>query len=79
MTLKDDMEEQWMGLSSNLRRKVNKAQENGINVISGNEELLDDFYSVYSKNIARLGSLAYSKRYFAELIEFFKENNEITE
>ena len=59
---------QWSSISSNLRRKINKAQINEIVVKVGSIELLDDFYTVYSENIVQLGSLNYSKSFFNDLL-----------
>ena len=38
-------------LSSNLRRKIRKAENNGFLVKTGKGDLLDNFYSVYTKNM----------------------------
>lgn len=51
-----DPQEQFSAFSSNLRRKIRKAAKNGIAVSEGREELLDDFYEVYSRNCHRMGS-----------------------
>lgn len=54
-------------LSSNLRRKIRKAQTNDITVHHVGKALLEDFYRVYSHNVHRLGSPAYGKSFFASL------------
>lgn len=55
-------------LSSNLRRKICKAEKTGLSVSCGGAELLNDFYPVYVKNMHRLGSPVYGKQFFKDLL-----------
>jgi len=55
-------------LNSNLRRKINKAENSGIVIKYGGYDLLPDFYNVYASNISTLGSLNYGFSYFEDLI-----------
>lgn len=55
-------------ISSNLNRKIKKAQNSGIITKTGGSELLDDFYKIYSRNIYRLKSLSYKKKFFKDLM-----------
>ncbi len=59
-------------LSSNLRRKNRKAGNSNFTVKKGKPELLDDFYSVYAKNMYQLGSPAYGKRFFINLMNTYE-------
>ena len=59
-------------ISSNLNRKISKAQKSGIITKSGDYELLDDFYKVYSRNIYKLKSLSYSKKFFENLMKTYE-------
>ncbi len=70
-----DPEEQFSAFSSNLRRKVRKAAKNGITVIHGREELLDDFYKVYSHNSHRLGSPFFKKDYYGGMLKAYPDKN----
>ncbi|NQU33719.1 MAG: GNAT family N-acetyltransferase [Bacteroidetes bacterium] len=72
--LANDIDEQWNSLSSNLRRKINKAN-NELVVKIDNEELLGDFHKVYTENISQLGSLTYGLGFFRDLVSCFKEDN----
>jgi len=56
-------------LSSNLRRKIKKAEASDIMIKIGGKELINDFYKVYSKNIYRLNSLNYGISFFNDLID----------
>ena len=64
-------EELFERLSSNLRRKIRKASRN-LAVKAGKEELLNDFYPVYTKNMHRLGSPAYGKHFFSDLMNTYE-------
>ncbi len=65
-------EELLQQLSSNLRRKIGKAENSNFSVKQGRPELLDDFYAVYAKNMHRLGSPAYGKHFFSDLMDAYK-------
>jgi len=67
--LKKSGEEQLETFSSNLRRKISKAEKNEIVVNKGKEELLDDFLKVYHKNMHKLGSPAFGKSFFQALLQ----------
>ena len=73
LTLKDSRDEQWKSYSSNLRSKISRAQRQGFHVIQGREELLNDFYNVYSRHMRALGSGALSKKFFALLLSDYTE------
>lgn len=64
MELGRTKEELWDRLSSNLRRKVRKAERSGITYLQGDEELLNDFYKVYVRKMHQLGSPPYGKGFF---------------
>ncbi|MCF8227633.1 MAG: peptidoglycan bridge formation glycyltransferase FemA/FemB family protein [Bacteroidales bacterium] len=66
-----DPEEQFALFSSNLRRKIRKAEKNGIMVKTGRQELADDFYEVFSKNMHRLGSPFLRKDFYTRLIKSY--------
>lgn len=59
-------------LSSNLRRKIRKAGNSNFFIKRGKPELLDDFYSVYAKNMHRLGSPAYGRHFFRDLMNTYE-------
>ncbi len=59
-------------LTSNLRRKIRKAETGNFSVKQGKQELLDDFYPVYVKNMYRLGSPAYGKKFFHNLMDAYE-------
>jgi len=71
MALKPDEAWMWERLNANLRRKIGKSIKTGMVWKTGGEELIDDFYRVYTRNICHLGSIAYGKRFFSDLSESY--------
>lgn len=71
LRLETDMDGQMKGFSSNLRRKISKGYRNGIEIVSGKEELLDAFYRLYMQHMMYLGSGALNKRFFRNLLHDF--------
>ena len=71
--LKTNEEEQFKQFDSNLRRKINKAAKNGIEVRKGKMDLLKDFSRVYNRNMHRIGSPTLGKAFFKALLENIPE------
>ncbi len=69
LVLKPDSAGMWAKLNPNLRRKIGKAAKSGTEWKTGGKELIHDFYRVYVRNICRLGSLPYDKKFFIDLYE----------
>lgn len=68
LRLAPDMDAQMKGFSSNLRRKISKGYRNGIEIVHGKEELLDDFHRLYVQHLMYLGSGALAKRFFRNML-----------
>jgi len=64
--------QQYESFNSGVKRKINKAIKNSIAIRNGGDELLNDFYSVYFKNMHKLGSPALEIGFFSELIKKYK-------
>ncbi len=73
MKLTTNEEEQFKQLDSNLRRKINKAKKNGIEIRMGKQELLKDFTPVYNRNMHRIGSPTLGKAFFKALLDSIHE------
>lgn len=69
MQLPQSKEEFCQMLSSNLRRKIRKAERHGFYTKTGSAELLRDFYQVYALRMHQLGSPAYGHSFFRKLIQ----------
>jgi len=56
-------------LSSRLRNKIRGAGKQGLRAFWGKEELLDEFYSVFSCNMRNLGTPVYPRRWFENFLK----------
>lgn len=61
-------------LGSKLRAQVKKAESNDLTVEFGSHELLDNFYSVFARNMRDLGTPVYGKRLFSEILTKFPDS-----
>jgi serine/alanine adding enzyme len=75
LKLECDIENQFNHLSSNVKRKINKAQKNNIEIKTGQAELLKDYYFVYCKNMLHLGSPVLELGFFNEIITKYSNGN----
>ncbi len=74
LDLPDDPDELWQALGSKLRAQVKRPIREGVEFLVGGDELLNDFYSVFSTNMRDLGTPVYSKQFFKEMLNTFGEN-----
>jgi FemAB-related protein (PEP-CTERM system-associated) len=61
-------DEQWANLSAKVRNQVRKARRSGCVAQLGGEELLADFYAVFSENMRDLGSPVHAPELFRQLL-----------
>ena len=73
LTLNSDLDQMWKKLSSRNRGKVRKAGREGLKVDVG-KQYLPAFYSIFTKNLRRLGTPVFSISFFESLIEEFPEH-----
>jgi FemAB-related protein (PEP-CTERM system-associated) len=69
--------ELWSGLKAKLRSQIRRPEKEGATVREGSAGLLDDFYSVFARNMRDLGTPVYSKRFFAAILSFFAERSRV--
>lgn len=74
LDLPDDPDELWQNLGSKIRAQVKRPIREGVEFLTGGQELLDDFYYVFSTNMRDLGTPVYSKQFFREMLSSFSEN-----
>ncbi len=72
LALPQSSEVLWDSLDPKVRNLVRKAEKMGLNARWGIEQL-DQFYSIYSRNMADLGTPAHSKRFFREIIDGLRD------
>lgn len=68
LPLAEDAGVMWDTFPKKIRNWVRKGQRNGFVVRSGGEELVNDFYAAYSRNMRDLGSPVYPKNLFVKAI-----------
>jgi len=67
----------WQGLDGKVRNQVRKGEKSGLTVHWGGEELLNDFYSVFCRNMRDLGTPVYSRSLFAATLRTFPGQAEL--
>lgn len=67
----------WDQLNGKVRNQVRKGQRGGFTIDWGGADLLDDFYSVFSRNMRDLGTPAFGRRLFASILQRFPEQSEL--
>jgi FemAB-related protein (PEP-CTERM system-associated) len=70
-------EDLWKKLDGKVRNQVRKAQRHELKVAWGGEELLSDFYQVFSQNMRDLGTPVYSRNLFRSVLRQFPERAEL--
>jgi len=78
LALPDTTDELWNSLKSKLRSQIRKPLNNdSLTVHWGTHDLLDEFYSVFTKNMRDLGTPPFSRRLFASMLDEFPGDSEI--
>lgn len=63
---------------SNLRNKIRKAQKHGLKIVSGIEKkFIDQFYSIFARNMRDLGTPVVSRRLFENIAKEFPRQAKI--
>lgn len=65
--------ELWERFTPKLRAQIRRPQREDPRVLSGGKEYLDDFYSVFVRNMRDLGTPVYDRNFFSNIIETFPE------
>ena len=69
-------EDLWKALASSVRNQIRKGRKNGLTVCWGGEELLPDFYAVFSRNMRDLGTPVYGRALFRSIVRHFPDQAE---
>lgn len=68
LSLPDTADALWERLKAKVRNQVRKGREHKLSVNWGGEELLAEFYDVFSRNMRDLGTPVYGRRLFQAII-----------
>jgi len=77
LALPADADTLWQSFSPKLRSQIKRPQREDIQVKLGGVDLLDDFYSVFARNMRDLGTPVYSKAFFENIISTFTKKAHI--
>jgi FemAB-related protein (PEP-CTERM system-associated) len=73
LELPPDPEQLWSGFKAKVRNQVRKAEKQGLSMISGGKELLDDFFRIYVGNMRDIGSPGHCKKFFEHICDAYPE------
>ncbi len=71
--LDSDAEKLFASLPHKVRTDIRKAMKHNPAAEFGGTELLDDFYSIFARNMRDLGTPVYGRNFFAEMLNAFPE------
>lgn len=77
LPLAQDAESQWAAFNAKLRNQVRKAGKSGLRFVMGQQELLDDFYTVFARNMRDLGTPVYAKEFFYNVLTILADRTRI--
>lgn len=77
LQLDGNVDVMWGEVGVKVRNQVRKAQRSGLEVVWGGTELLDDFYTVFVRNMRDLGTPVYAKSFFANVLAGLPEQTRI--
>jgi FemAB-related protein (PEP-CTERM system-associated) len=63
----------WEALDRKVRNQVRKAQKSELLYAVGGRELLDQFYTVFARNMRDLGTPVYGRKFFEEMLAAFPD------
>jgi FemAB-related protein (PEP-CTERM system-associated) len=67
----------WDQLNCKVRNLVRKAQKSNFTVHWGSDELLGDFYNVFSQNMRDLGTPVFGRALFENILRHFPDRSEL--
>ncbi len=75
LSLPTEAEQLWQQFKPKLRAQIKRSQRAQPAIHFGREELLDDFYRIYSRNMRDLGSPVHNKALIATILRQFPDNS----
>ncbi|HYW80740.1 MAG TPA: FemAB family XrtA/PEP-CTERM system-associated protein [Thermoguttaceae bacterium] len=76
LALPDDANSLWKQFKPKVRNQIRKGEKHEFTVYWGHDELLADFYAVFSRNMRDLGTPVFGRWLFRSLMEQFPERTE---
>jgi FemAB-related protein (PEP-CTERM system-associated) len=64
----------WSSLDKKVRNQIRKAEKSGLTAHSGGAELLEEFYTVFARNMRDLGTPVYGRAVFEQILRTFPDS-----
>jgi serine/alanine adding enzyme len=64
----------WSGFAAKLRSQIRRAEKESMSFKIGGEELVDDFYEIFSRNMRDLGTPIYGRSFFHQILRQFSDS-----
>jgi FemAB-related protein (PEP-CTERM system-associated) len=77
LNLPESVEELRTALKAGVRNQVKKGESHGLEVQWGRDDLLRDFYRVFSRNMRDLGTPVFGRELFAAILRSFGDDAEL--
>lgn len=77
LALPESPDELWSRLKAKVRNQVRKGEKQGLTIDWNDRRSLDDFYSVFSRNMRDLGTPVYGKQLFRSIVSRFPDAAEL--
>lgn len=74
LDLPDDPDILLKAIGAKRRSQIKRPIREGVEVLTGKGELLDQFYDVFARNMRDLGTPVYGKNFFRTIVETFADN-----
>ena len=62
----------WKNLNPKVRNQIRKAEKNNLDIVSGRQNKINDFYQVFSRNMRDLGTPVYPMSFFINILNEFE-------
>ncbi len=77
LPLKETSQDMLASFKSKLRSQIKRPKKAGLIIQEGRDDLLNDFYSVFSQNMKALGSPVHKKEFIKNTLELFPQNTRV--
>lgn len=77
LDLPSDFETLWKNFPSKLRSQIRRAQKEEMTVRIAAQDILDDFYQIFVRNMRDLGTPVYGRRFFEMILQTFPTDTRI--
>lgn len=75
LPIQPDTDKIWSALPHKVRTDIRKGMKSGLTAEFGGQQLLDDFYALFTRNMRDLGTPAYCRSFFSAILQTLPEDN----